>query len=256
MAYNQLKWRHDAPLVIAHRGASSIAPENTLPAFEAAVAQGADGIELDVKLSRDGVLVVHHDQTLDRTTNGSGPISHWDWTDLQTLEAGTYFADEYRGVGIPSLEEVFKTFGDQTLYNLELTEYQRPRTEITSKTIELVIEHQLERNVLYSSFNPLELMRAARRVERSALALLMHSATPSAIRILIKLLTPHKVYHPENSMVDETLVTSIHRSNQRINVWTVNVESRMRALLQWGVDGLITDDPALAVNVRRGMESR
>ena len=256
MAVNDLKWIHDAPLVIAHRGASSIAPENTLPAFEAAVEQGADGIELDVKLSRDGVLGVHHDQTLERTTNGSGRLSHWDWSDLQKLDAGVHFGDEFRGIGIPTLEEVFKSIGNQTLYNLELTEYQRLRTDIASKTIELVGEHQLEKNVLYSSFNPFELIRASSRVERSTLALLVHAATPAIIRILVRVLTPQEVYHPENSIVNEALINTLHRSNQRINVWTVNDENRMRALFEWGVDGLITDVPALAVNVRAGKESR
>ena len=99
-------------------------------------------------------------------------------------------------------------------------------------------------------------MRASRRVERSTLALLVHAATPAIIRILVKILTPQEVYHPENSLVDEALVTAVHGSNQRINVWTVNDENRMRALLEWGVDGLITDMPALAVEVRAGRESQ
>lgn len=247
------KWNLDAPLVIAHRGASLVAPENTLPAFQIAAQLGADGIELDVKLSSDGELIVFHDQTLERTTNGEGLIADWAWADLQQLDAGSHQLPKFKGVHIPRLKEVFKVLGDSLLYNLELTEYRRPLTQITRKTIELVDEFGLQANVLYSSFNPLALIQAIRHVRKDQIALLMHQATPAFIRVLSQALVPHAVFHPNDKLVTEKLVRRLKQSGKRINIWTVNQSERMKTLLTWGVNGLITDDPELALLIRSSL---
>lgn len=106
MRTDRYQWLSDAPLVIAHRGASSVAPENTLPAFELALEAGADGIELDLKLTLDGIVVVHHDQTLDRTTDGTGLVSDHTWAQLQALDAGSKHHRRYRGTLVPRLSDV------------------------------------------------------------------------------------------------------------------------------------------------------
>jgi glycerophosphoryl diester phosphodiesterase len=113
-------FRTDRPLILAHRGASRIAPENTLVAFCLALEQGADGLELDVQLSRDGVPVVFHDSELSRTTDGRGRISEKTLAELRTLDAGKWFDPRFAGERIPTLEEVFEAFGDRALYNIEL----------------------------------------------------------------------------------------------------------------------------------------
>src|SRR5512146_1026748 len=95
------------PLVFAHRGASKVAPENTLPAFEAAIALGADGVELDVQATADGKLVVFHNPRLEGTTNGSGPVSAQTFDRLRALDAGSWFAPAFAGTRIPTLTEVF-----------------------------------------------------------------------------------------------------------------------------------------------------
>ncbi len=113
MATQPPSWVTEAPLVIGHRGASSLAPENTYAAFQMALERGADGLELDAKLSSDGVAVVHHDQTLDRTTDGSGLLSKQPLAMLEALDAGSSFNASYRGEKIPTLESVFEAFGER-----------------------------------------------------------------------------------------------------------------------------------------------
>ncbi|MGD8621926.1 MAG: glycerophosphodiester phosphodiesterase family protein [Anaerolineales bacterium] len=249
MAEQISRWNLDAPLVIAHRGASSIAPENTIPAIQAALEQGAHAVELDVKLSQDDVLFIHHDQTLDRTTDGSGRTSEWSWPELARLDAGSHHSKQFKGTPIPRLDEIFELFGAQLLYNLELTEYGRPLIELAARTIRIVEKYELEECVLYSSFNPLELWRAARRVGSSRVALLMGAKTPMLLRKFLRSSVPHCTYHPQDELVTQELIANVKRRNKRFNVWTVNDVTRMRKLLKWGVDGIITDVPASAVKL-------
>ena len=108
------------PIIFAHRGASIQAPENTLESFQLAFDLEADAIELDAKLSADGEVVVIHDATVDRTTNGHGRISALNLADLRTLDAGSFFSEKYRGARIPTLDEVFEAVGKRGLINVEL----------------------------------------------------------------------------------------------------------------------------------------
>ncbi|MDF1498964.1 MAG: glycerophosphodiester phosphodiesterase family protein [Anaerolineales bacterium] len=255
MATEDYRWKSDAPLVIAHRGASSIAPESTLHAFRCAVEGGADAVEMDLKLSRDGVIVVHHDQSLDRTTDGKGFVADWTWSELSRLDAGIHYGAEFLSAGIPRLQDVFDEMGDRLLYNLELTEYRRPFTSLTEDTVELVRAYDLEECVLYSSFSPIELFRAARLVDRERLALLVHERTPAFTRALMRWITPHAFFHPSDEMTTQQLIDQSHAGGKSVNVWTVNEHDRMRDLFEWGADGLITDAPDIACRIRAELES-
>src|SRR5512145_3196062 len=115
------------PLIFAHRGASAHAPENTLAAFELAIAQNADALELDVKLSADGHAVVIHDTTVDRTTGSEGRVKDLSLAELRSLDAGTFFSEKYSGERIPTMEEVFESVGKRILINVELTNSNSPR---------------------------------------------------------------------------------------------------------------------------------
>src|SRR6266496_640164 len=108
------------PIVFAHRGASAHAPENTIAAFELALAQNADAIELDVKLTADGHVVVIHDSTVDRTTGSRGRVKDLSLAQLRSLDAGSFFSEKYRGEKIPTLEEVLEAVGKRTIINVEL----------------------------------------------------------------------------------------------------------------------------------------
>src|SRR6266508_4216831 len=140
------------PVIFAHRGASAHAPENTLAAFELALAQQADGIELDVKLSSDGQVVVCHDSTVDRTTDGKGRIKDLPLAELKKLDAGSFFSEKFHGEKIPTLEEVFESVGKRTFINVELTNYNSPRDQLVETVCMLVKKCGLQQRVMFSSF--------------------------------------------------------------------------------------------------------
>ena len=152
------------PIIFAHRGAAAYAPENTLASFKTALDQGADAIELDAKLSADGYVVVCHDRTLNRTTNGTGELSRKTLAELRELDAGCHFSTKFAGEKIPLLEEVFETVGKKLLINVELTNYATPYDQLVEKVCALVIKHGLEGGVLFSSFFPLNLKKAFRLI--------------------------------------------------------------------------------------------
>jgi glycerophosphoryl diester phosphodiesterase len=154
---SSLRWFSDAPLVIAHRGASLVAPENTIAAFNRAVELGADAIELEAKLTLDGHVVVHHDQTLERTTNGAGKLLTRSLDELKLLDAGFRFQSSFAGERIPTPKEVLEEIGERVLINIELTNYASPADDLPRVVVKLVKDQRLENRVLLSSFNPLAL---------------------------------------------------------------------------------------------------
>jgi len=189
-----------SPVIFAHRGASAQAPENTLAAFELAVEQGADAIELDVKLSADGEVVVFHDVSVGRTTDGSGRVS------------------------------------DLPLAAL--------------RVVALVKKHGLEKRVLFSSFLPRNLTRAARLLPETPRGLL---ALPGILGLWIRsfgfVFGPYQALNPALKNVTPQQIERVHRLGRRIYVWTVDEADDMRRLKEWGVDGIITNYPQLAVDI-------
>jgi glycerophosphoryl diester phosphodiesterase len=232
--------------VIAHRGASRDAPENTLAAFRLAAEMGADAVELDARLSADGAVVVLHDQTLDRTTNGTGSVSDRSLAELKTLDAGAKFDPRFAGQRIPSLDEVFETIGGRLLINLELKNYERVFDRLAEGVIRIVRRHALERRVLLSSFNPFALRTARRLAPDVPRALLVWQGQNGWMTAALRRLTTFEAYHPQDSMTDRATIAEQHARGRRVNVWTVNDVERMRELLLLGCDGLITDVPEVA----------
>ena len=125
------------PMVSAHRGACKYAPENTIASFDLAVEQGADAIELDAKLSADGKVMVIHDQTVDRTTNGKGKVNQLTHQELKQLDAGSFFDPRFSGERIPTLDEVFESVGRKIFINVELTNYASRHDELVPLVDEL-----------------------------------------------------------------------------------------------------------------------
>ena len=148
------------PVIFAHRGASAHAPENTLAAFELALQQGADAIELDVKLTVDGHVVVIHDATVDRTTGARGRVKDLSLAELRALSAGSFFASHFSTEKIPMLEEVFEVLGKRLFINVELTNYNTPRDHLVESVCMLVKKFNLQKHILFSSFYGANLSRA------------------------------------------------------------------------------------------------
>ncbi|MCX6034181.1 MAG: glycerophosphodiester phosphodiesterase family protein, partial [Chloroflexi bacterium] len=140
------------PIIIAHRGDVAYAPENTLTAFKQAADKGMDAVEFDVKLTADGQVIVLHDQTVDRTTNGTGNPSKLPLAALQELDAGVQFPGQFPGERIPTLDEVFETVGKRIYMNVELKNYSTPFDMLVPKVTQIVKNHGMQERVLFSSF--------------------------------------------------------------------------------------------------------
>jgi len=239
------------PVIFAHRGASAHAPENTLAAFELALSQGADGIELDVKLSADGSVVVIHDATVDRTTSGRGKIKDLSLADLRSLDAGSFFSNKFSAEKIPLLEEVFDLFGKRLFTNVELTNYNTPRDHLVESVCMLVKKFNLQKRVMFSSFYAANLSKARSYLPEVPCGLLAYPSLMGAwARSFGFAFGKYAALHPYLSDVTPQQVQRAHRLKSRVHVWTVNAEADIRRLFTWGVDGIFTDDPQLAVRVR------
>jgi glycerophosphoryl diester phosphodiesterase len=239
-----------APLIYGHRGASAYAPENTLTAFQLALEQGADGFELDAKLSSDGVVVVMHDQTVDRTTNQKGPVAGFSGVELHQMDAGCHFSPQFKGEPIPSLEEIFIKFGKKLIINVELTNYTSPTDALPVKVAELIYNYDLEKTVLISSFHPLNLIRIHRKLPGITLGLLTLPGKKGALgRSRFGSLIPQTAIHPHFQDVSQELIDYTHKKGKKVNAWTVNEPGDIQRMCSMGVDRIITDKPDLARKV-------
>ena len=239
------------PFLFAHRGASAHAPENTLAAFELALAQKADGIELDVKLSADGHVVVIHDPTVDRTTGAHGRVKDISLAELRSLGAGSFLSENFSSEKIPTLEEVFEAMGKRIFINVELTNYNSPRDQLVESVCMLVKKFNLQKHVMFSSFFASNLSKAGSYLPDVPRGLLALNGIPGAwARSFGYAFGKYQALHPYLKDVTPEQVQRVHRLKGRVHVWTVNKAEDMRQLFHWGVDAIFTDDPQLAVQVR------
>ena len=141
-------------LVFGHRGARAYAPMNTLPSFELALAQGADGVELDVRLTRDCEMIIMHNETVDETSDGEGRVADFTLAELKALDAGSWFGEAFKGVRVPTLDEVFEAIGRRTRINVEIKAEGLRSDGIEQKVANAIRRHNLLRSVIVSSFNP------------------------------------------------------------------------------------------------------
>jgi glycerophosphoryl diester phosphodiesterase len=241
------------PIILAHRGDKNHAPENTLASFAQALQKGADGIELDAKLTADGHVIVIHDAVVDRTTNGKGRVASLSLEDIRKLDAGKWFNEKFAGTKVPLLEEVFEIVGKDKIINIELKNYLASRVLMT-KVCELIKRHNNQSQILFSSFFPSTLKIAAQilpEVPRGLLA--MRGFLGVWARSFGFMFGDYQAMHPYISSVNKQQVQRVHRINRRVIVWTANTPEEINQLKEWGVDGIITDDPQTAVRtLRRG----
>jgi glycerophosphoryl diester phosphodiesterase len=252
--------RPPRPLVFAHRGGRAIGPENTLTAFDHGLAAGADGLELDVHLSRDGRAVVIHDDRLDRTTDQVGAVAERSAAELAQLNAARRYGVDLEHdwaagpEGVPALETVLARY-DVPL----IVEMKADRSDLAAAVVAAVRAARAERRVCLGSFATVvleEARRLAPEIPTSASRDEVRRALRwCALRLGIGWRPRYRAFQlPERvgstPVVSERLIRASHRAGCPIQVWTVNEEADMRRLLDWGVDGLITDHPAHAVRVR------
>jgi glycerophosphoryl diester phosphodiesterase len=261
--------RPSRPLVYAHRGGAALRPENTIACFDHGLSLGADGLELDVHLSRDGVVVVHHDPTLERTTNGRGKIGALTADELAQVDAGYWFSPAvetsragggdarqsfpYRGQGhgVPRLGKVLARYPGIPL----IIELKANEPELARRAIDAIRKAGAVDRVAIGSFG-WRVLRAARQYEpriptgasREEVRLALYQ---SWVRWPLRSPEYREFQVPERSgptrIVSRRFIAHAHRAGLAVKVWTVNEPTDMRRLLDWGVDALISDCPDLAV---------
>lgn len=243
------------PTIFAHRGSSAHAPENTLAAFKLAVQQGAPAIELDAALCGDAQVVVIHDDTLLRTTGNPGIVRKMPLKAIQELDAGSWFSPAYQGEKIPTLAQVFETVRGQIFINIEIKNYASPLDTLPDHLASLVVKHGMVDQVLFSSFNPIALLRVGKLLPQVPRGLLVLGGRQGAwARGWLGNRFPCQALHPKASDVSPALVTHVHQAKRRIHVYTVNQPDEMTRLFTLGVDGIFTDDPLLAQQVLSGFK--
>lgn len=251
-------------LVFAHRGGAKLAPENTLAAFANARALGCDGIECDVHLSRDGVPVVIHDKTVDRTTEETGPVSAFTAAELSQLDAGYHFVAldgsrpfRGRGIGVPSLEAVLGAYPSGRV----IIEMKQGEPALARAVLQVIRRTDATDRVCVGSFyrHGLETLRAeAPGVTTSACENEVRwTLYKSWCRWPRGAARPYRAFQvPERAgrlrVVSPAFVAQAHRDQARVDVWVVDSTTDIERLWAWGVDGVITDRPDVAVATRDG----
>ena len=229
------------PLVIGHRGASADAPENTIAAFELALTQGADGIELDVHLSSDGQPVVIHDFTLERTTDGDGSVSQRTVRELKRLDVGGWHDPRFRGQRLQTLQEVLERFRGRARFWIELRGGSAVYPGIEERVVSMIEVYDVVDHVLVQSFDVATIARV-RSLNREVPVGALVAQSPLDAELLR---TAPDAICPGEHLVTEELLGEIRQAERACYVWTVNEPAQMDRLVAWGVSGIITDRPGL-----------
>jgi glycerophosphoryl diester phosphodiesterase len=243
-------------LVIAHRGGAALRPENTLYAFEHARDLGVDVLEMDVQVTADGVLVVLHDSTLNRTTDGSGPVNKLNLAELKKLDAAFRFSPDGgrsfplrgRGINVPTLQEVFKALPGMR-FNIEP---KQARPSLVKPLCRMIRESGLQRKVMIGSFSAEvmadfraecpEVATSASPVEVGALLKMSTAGADQQVAIVAKALqVPEAI--GGRPVVTRELIEAAHARKLEVHAWTINDEESMKRLIELGVDGIMTDYP-------------
>lgn len=230
-------------LVFGHRGASGYAPENTLPAFELGIRQGCEGFEFDVQLTKDGVAVVHHDWTVDRTTTGSGAIPDLTFEEIRAFDAGKWFSEEFTGTTVPRLEELFELVPDTMPLNVELKSRPHDRPGLEEAVAALLERYNRVENTIISSFNHKSLKTMRRLNPAFRLGILYEGVLLSPFSYAKRQDLDLYSLHPCHDYVSAELVEKAHARGIKVACWTVNTKERARELEAAGVDVIITNYP-------------
>lgn len=247
----QAQRQGDKPLIIAHRGASGDAPENTIASFSKALEIGADVIELDVHQTLDSMVIVMHDEKLDRTTDKSGLIKNYNWVDIKDADAGSWFSTEFTGARIPTFEEVIQLINGRALLLIEIKKGGKYYPGIERRTLAIIQANHAESWCRIQSFSEAAVNNFMQ----------IHSNVP-VYKLVVGNIPALPLYHDGHahwgnilkykdvagvnlyrSFVRKRIVKKLHDRGQQIFVWTVNEERDMKKFIALGVDGIITNYP-------------
>nr|WP_246625252.1 glycerophosphodiester phosphodiesterase [Fictibacillus nanhaiensis] len=249
-------------LNVAHRGASGHAPEHTIKSYKMGEKMHGDYIEVDLQMTKDGHLIAMHDETLDRTTNGTGQVKDHTLEEIKKLDAGSWFNEKYPekakpgyvGLKVPTLEEVFQKFGKNANYYIE-TKSPEVYPGMEEALVSLVNKYGINKDtLLVQSFSPASLTKMNQIDPSVKLVQLMWYTSPAAISDAeLEAIKKYAIgIGPNSSMIDQAYVQKTVQNGLEIHPYTVNEKEEMKKLIQWGVTGIFTNFPDLLHEVKKG----
>lgn len=231
--------------IIAHRGASGLAPENTIAAMELAIKQGCHGIETDLQLTKDGEVVVFHDWSVERTTNGLGEIKDLTLSQILELDAGSWFSEEFKGEKIPTLVDLLNIVPKGLLLNLEIKSQSHDDRGIEEKVVRILEKYNRIENIIISSFNHMCLERVQKINKQIKLGILYEAHFIDPLNFIksnqLDIYSIHSCSHYTN----KDLIQTAHDNNMKVYSWTVNDIKIAERLEEYQIDGIITNYPNL-----------
>lgn len=233
--------------IIGHRGGAKGFPENTLAAFKKSVELGADGVEFDVQLTKDGEVVVIHDEMIDRTMTGSGLVKDHTLKELRQMSAGEFFSPEFKAEKIPTLKEVLEIVQDLEVINIELKNYL-PYIGLEEKVLDLVDNFEIRDKTIISSFNHYSLQKVKK----------LQPEIKTGALLMSKIINPadyaskrgFDALHLHFLTAEQEIINKSHFMGLQLNVYTVNFPESVVELLEKEVDMIMTDDLEMALNLR------
>lgn len=233
---------------IAHRGYSSLYPENTMLAFKKAYEAGCDGIELDVQLTKDNMMVIIHDETIDRTSNGTGLVKDYTYKELLQFDFSGKFIGEGSINHIPTLIEYLEWVKDKDIFtNIELKNNIYYYTHLEEKVVERIRKFELQQKIVLSSFNNVSVLKCKRLIPRIRTAFLLEERMENAGQYVAE--NCIDAYNPSIKWLTKEDVLNCKAHGVEINVWTVNSKKNVEKMIEWGVDGIFTNDPAFCAKI-------
>ena len=244
---------NDGFIIIAHRGASAYAPENSHSAFELAIAMKAEMIELDVSLSKDGIPVVIHDETLDRTTTGRGSVQDYILEELKTLDVGSWFSEKFKNEPFPTLEEVLSYTKDRIAVNIEIkTEVVTNEIEggIAQKSLEIVERLGVQDQVIFSSFD-YRVLKHLEALNPDMPKAMLYEKSQSGKKLPSELVSEYKVdvFNCSHRQLSKAWAKDLNDHSIPFLVYTVNDERTMKKVIGLGATGIFSDKPDLLKEV-------
>lgn len=231
---------------VAHRGASAYAPENTISAFDKAVEMKADYIEIDVQRSKDGELVLIHDTSVDRTTDGTGKVGDLTFEQLRNLDAGSWKGEQFTGEKIPTFDEILDRYHGKIGILIELKApelYPGIEESIAEELKERNLDKPQNEKIIIQSFNFESMKKMNDLLPKVPIGVLTSSKLHTTPQVLQEFSTYADYFNPSYGIVDEELVNQVHSLGMKIGSWTVRSQEAADFLLDMGVDAIITDYP-------------
>lgn len=232
--------------IVAHRGASGYAPENTIAAFDKAVEMKADYIEIDVQRSKDGELVIIHDTTVDRTTDGTGEVKDLTFEQLRALDAGSFKGEQFKGEKIPTFDEILDRYHGKTGILIELKApelYPGIEESVAQELKERNLDHPQNEKIIIQSFNFESMEKMNELLPKVPIGVLTSSQADASEQALKEFSAYADYFNPSYGIVSEDLVEQVHSLGMKISSWTVNSQETADFLLSMDVDAIITNYP-------------